>query len=94
MSNVVSWKPFLLGASFLLYGASSAFATGTTDHQIPTPDTGIMRVQQAGRQVSCLIVDKSGPIVGANVVEKVLRSETFPIWTDVLSLTMCPQTQF
>ncbi len=70
MSNVVSWKPFLLGASFLLYGASSAFATGTTDHRIPTPDTGIMSVQQAGRQVSCLIVDKSGPIVGANVVVK------------------------
>lgn len=93
MRNVVSWKPLVLGASFLLYGAGTAFAT-ETDHLYPTPSTGFTSLQQDGRQLNCLIVDKSGPIVGANVVVKGLRSEIFPIWMDVLSLTMCPQTQF
>lgn len=37
---------------------------------IPTPDAGIMSTQQSGRQISCLVVDKQGPIVGANVVVK------------------------
>ena len=69
MRNVVSWKPLVLGASFLLYGAGTAFAT-ETDHLYPTPSTGFMSVQQDGRQVNCHIVDKSGPIVGANVVVK------------------------
>ncbi|MDD2951848.1 MAG: TonB-dependent receptor [Parabacteroides sp.] len=69
MSNVVSWKPLVLGASFLLCGANTAFAT-EPDHLYPTPSTGFMSVQQDGRQVDCLIVDKSGPIVGANVVIK------------------------
>ncbi|RGX71289.1 hypothetical protein DXA71_12705 [Parabacteroides distasonis] len=41
-----------------------------TDHLYPTPSTGFMSVQQDGRQVNCHIVDKSGPIVGANVVVK------------------------
>lgn len=69
MRNVVSWKPLVLGASFLLYGAGTAFAT-ETDHLYPTPSTGFMSVQQDGRQINCHIVDKSGPIVGANVVVK------------------------
>ena len=69
MRNVVSWKPLVLGASFLLYGAGTAFAT-ETDHLYPTPSTGFMSVQQDGRQIYCHIVDKSGPIVGANVVVK------------------------
>ncbi|WP_165157317.1 TonB-dependent receptor [Parabacteroides sp. ZJ-118] len=69
MSNVVSWKPFLLGASFLLYGAGTALAT-EADHLYPTSSTGILSVQQNGRQVTCTIVDKSGPILGANVVVK------------------------
>lgn len=69
MSNVVSWKPFLLGASFLLYGAGTALAT-ETDHLYPTSSTGLMSVQQNGQQVTCTIVDKSGPILGANVVVK------------------------
>lgn len=93
MSNVVSWKPILLGASFLLYRASVAFAT-EKDHLYPTPSTGFMSVQQDGRQVNCHIVDKSGPIVGANVVVKGLLSEIFPIWTDGLLSRMCPPTQF
>ena len=69
MRNVVSWKPLVLGASFLLYGAGTALATGT-DHLYPTSSTGLMSVQQNGRQVTCTIVDKSGPILGANVVVK------------------------
>ena len=69
MRNVVSWKPLVLGASFLLYGAGTAFAT-ETDHLYPTPSTGFMSVQQDGRQINCHIVDKSGPIVGATVVVK------------------------
>ena len=69
MRNVLSWKPLVLGASFLLYGAGTAFAT-ETDHLYPTPSTGFMSVQQDGRQINCHIVDKSGPIVGANVVVK------------------------
>ncbi|WP_297909550.1 TonB-dependent receptor [uncultured Parabacteroides sp.] len=69
MKNVVSWKPLILGASILLYGTDTAFAT-ETDHLYPTPSTGFTSAQQDGRQVSCLIVDKSGPIVGANVVVK------------------------
>lgn len=69
MRNVVSWKPLVLGASFLLYGASTAFAT-EKDYLYPTPSTGFMSVQQDGRQINCLVVDKSGPIVGANVVVK------------------------
>ena len=56
MRNVVSWKPLVLGASFLLYGAGTAFAT-ETDHLYPTPSTGFMSVQQDGRQVNCHIVD-------------------------------------
>lgn len=36
MRNVVSWKPLVLGASFLLYGAGTALATGT-DHCIQHP---------------------------------------------------------
>lgn len=59
MRNVVSWKPLVLGASFLLYGAGTAFAT-ETDHLYPTPSTGFMSVQQDGRQINCHIVDKSG----------------------------------
>lgn len=43
MRNVVSWKPLVLGASFLLYGAGTAFAT-ETDHLYPTPSTGFMSV--------------------------------------------------
>ena len=58
MRNVVSWKPLVLGASFLLYGAGTAFAT-ETDHLYPTPSTGFMSVQQDGRQINCHIVDKS-----------------------------------
>ena len=69
MRNVVSWKPLVLGASFLLYGAGTAFAT-ETDYLYPTSSTGLMSVQQDGRQVNCTIVDKSGPILGANVVVK------------------------
>ena len=45
MRNVVSWKPLVLGASFLLYGAGTAFAT-ETDHLYPTPSTGFMSVQE------------------------------------------------
>ena len=41
-----------------------------------------MSVQQDGRQINCHIVDKSGPIVGANVVVKELLSEIFLIWMD------------
>ena len=69
MRNVVSWKPLVLGASFLLYGAGTAFAT-ETDHLYPTPSTGFMSVQQDGRRVTCTISDKAGPIVGANVLVK------------------------
>ena len=69
MRNVVSWKPLVLGASFLLYGAGTALAT-ETDYLYPTSSTGLMSVQQDGRQVNCTIVDKSGPILGANVVVK------------------------
>lgn len=36
MRNVVSWKPLVLGASFLLYGAGTAFAT-ETDYCIQHP---------------------------------------------------------
>ena len=39
MRNVVSWKPLVLGASFLLYGAGTAFAT-ETDYLYPTSSTG------------------------------------------------------
>ena len=42
MRNVVSWKPLVLGASFLLYGAGTAFAT-ETDHLYPTHSTGFIR---------------------------------------------------
>lgn len=52
MRNVVSWKPLVLGASFLLYGAGTAFAT-ETDYLYPTSSTGLMSVQQDGRQVNC-----------------------------------------
>ena len=45
MRNVVSWKPLVLGASFLLYGAGTAFAT-ETDYLYPTSSTGLMSVQQ------------------------------------------------
>ena len=45
MRNVVSWKPLVLGASFLLYGAGTAFAT-ETDYLYPTSLTGLMSVQQ------------------------------------------------
>lgn len=45
MRNVVSWKPLVLGASFLLYGAGTAFAT-ETDHLYPTPSTGFMSVSK------------------------------------------------
>ena len=53
----------------------SSVRTGTASQQkrinlYPTPSTGFMSVQQDGRQVNCHIVDKSGPIVGANVVVK------------------------
>ena len=50
MRNVVSWKPLVLGASFLLYGAGTAFAT-ETDYLYPTSSTGLMSVQQDGRRV-------------------------------------------
>ena len=69
MRNVVSWKPLVLGASFLLYGAGTAFAT-ETDHLYPTPNVGTRSLQQDGRRVICAISDKAGPIVGANVLVK------------------------
>ena len=69
MSNVVLWKPILLGASFFLYGAHAALAA-ETDLSALAPHTGITGVQQSGRQVSCLIVDQHGPIVGANIMVK------------------------
>ena len=67
MNNVVLWKQVFLGASLFLCGASPAMATEVGDL---TPDVRGNALQQDGRQVNCHIVDKSGPIVGANVVVK------------------------
>lgn len=68
MSNVVSWKPILLGASFLLGGAHLAFAADSNSANLP--NAGLMSVQQNGRTVTVSVVDKGGPILGANVVVK------------------------
>ena len=61
--------------------SGTAFAT-ETDHLYPTPSTGFMSVQQDGRQINCHIVDKSGPIVGANVVVKGTTIGNILIWMD------------
>ena len=68
MRNVVLLKSLFLGASFLLSGAGTVFASGTDLY--PTASSGLVNVQQDGRVVNCLVVDKNGPIVGANVVVK------------------------
>lgn len=68
MVNLISWKPTLVSTSLLLYGAV-AFAAETGDTQT-SPSMKFAIVQQDGRQVNCTVVDKTGPIVGANVVVK------------------------
>ena len=67
MRNVVSWKPLVLGASLFLCGASPVMATEVGDL---TPDVRGNALQQDGRRVTCVISDKAGPIVGANVLVK------------------------
>ena len=68
MGNKVSWKPILLGASFLLCGSQLVFAADS--NSLNLPDAGLMSVQQNGRTVTVSVVDKGGPILGANVVVK------------------------
>lgn len=67
MNNVVLWKQVFLGASLFLCGASPVMATEVGDL---TPDVRGNALQQDGRRVTCVISDKAGPIVGANVLVK------------------------
>ena len=56
-----------MGASLLLYGLSPAMAMEGAEF---LPSVGISGVQQQGRRVTCVISDKGGPIIGANVLVK------------------------
>ena len=67
MNNVVYWRQAFLGASLLLYGISPAMAI---EGEELIPSVGISGVQQQGRRVTCVISDKGGPIIGANVLVK------------------------
>ncbi len=68
MGNFVCCKHFFLCA-FLLYGTSAGFAS-ETNLSASVPNRGFANVQQNGRQVTCMIVDEQGPVLGANVIVK------------------------
>lgn len=68
MRNVVSWKPVFLCASLFLSG-SGLVPVSAADYP-SSPTTGLESVQQEGRTVSCVVKDKNGPIIGANVIVK------------------------
>ena len=65
MNNVVFFRQAFVGASLLLYGLSPAMAM---EGEELLPSVGISGVQQQGRRVTCVISDKGGPIIGANVL--------------------------
>ena len=67
MNNVVFFRQAFVGASLLLYGLSPAMAM---EGEELIPNVGISDVQQQGRRVTCVISDKGGPIIGANVLVK------------------------
>ena len=67
MNNVVFFRQAFVGASLLLYGLSPAMAM---EGEELIPSVGISGVQQQGRRVTCVISDKGGPIIGANVLVK------------------------
>ena len=67
MNNVVFFRQAFVGASLLLYGLSPAMAM---EGEELLPSVGISGVQQQGRRVTCVISDKGGPIIGANVLVK------------------------
>ena len=67
MNNVVFFRQAFVGASLLLYGLCPAMAM---EGEELLPSTGISGVQQQGRRVTCVISDKGGPIIGANVLVK------------------------
>ena len=67
MNNVVFFRQAFVGASLLLYGLSPAMAI---EGEELIPSVGISGVQQQGRRVTCVISDKGGPIIGANVLVK------------------------
>ena len=67
MNDVVSFRQIFLGASLVLYGLTPAMAM---EREALKPHVGISGVQQQGRRVTCVISDKGGPIIGANVLVK------------------------
>ena len=67
MNNVVFFRQAFVGASLLLYGLCPAMAM---EGEELLPSAGISGVQQQGRRVTCVISDKGGPIIGANVLVK------------------------
>ena len=69
MNNDVFWKRVILGTTCLLAGGVAP-AVATDKIVGPTPTVGVRIVQQDGQRVTCVVSDKAGPIVGANVLVK------------------------
>ena len=67
MRNVVIWKQVFVGASLLLYAGSPLMAAPEVG---PTLSNVGASIQQEGRRVVVTVSDKTGPVIGANVVIK------------------------
>ena len=67
MRNVLIWKQVFVGASLLLYAGSPLMAAPEVG---PTLSNVGASIQQEGRRVVVTVSDKTGPVIGANVVIK------------------------